>query len=156
MNQKAIMINEIKEIARQRYEYIDLSMGLSVLDEVLGNQDVLVFYIIDRRIFRDYRYMDGIETLVITGQNKLYEFNFEAASVGYEVVDPCTIRGIEVQEFLPDALLPRKDKTIQMQIVSTLDTGASGTTIWLDATPDEVKQLKAFVSVMSNYIGLDT
>ena len=153
MNQKAMMVNQIQEIGRQHYNYIDLTKGLSVMEEVLKDQEVSVFYTTDRIISPDYQYMEGIQTLLITDKNKLYQFNFEAASFWYDVVNPWQVLRIEVTEFLPDALLTRKDKLIQMQVNSSIHIGGLGANIWLDATPDEGDQLKGFISSLSDYIG---
>ena len=153
MNQKAMMINQIQEIARQSYDYIDLARGLSVMNEVLEDQEVSVFYTTDRIIRHDYRYMDGIQTMLITDKDKLYHFSFDAASVYYDVADAWQVLRVEVVQFLPEAFLPRKDKLIQMQVNSSIHIGGLGANIWLDATLDEGDQLKGFISALSDYVG---
>ena len=155
MDQKATMINQIKEIGRQCYEYIDLSLGLSTLKEVLDDEEVLAFYTTDRLVGTDFRYTDGIQASCITTSNALYQFEFEAASIRYDVMNPCHVLRIEVLEFTPDALLTRKNKVIQMQIEANIDATGRGVGMWLDAALDEVKQLKSFISTLSKYIGRD-
>jgi len=152
MNRKAMMVNQIKEIARQRYDYIDLNVGLSVLDEVLGDQEVLAFYVTDRIIRFDFRYADGIQATAVTDSQLLYSFEIEPASIRYDFIKVSESSWLDVRELLPSALLPRKDRQIQMELELRLSEGTQGATLFADATPEETKALREFIVALSNCI----